>query len=395
MTSRAAVSEAASQPPPPDVSRVDRHGYLFGQHLAASLSPEFHNAIYDGLGLRWAQLRLDSADIPAFLRLIQDPRCFGASVTMPNKVAIMAYLDEATDECVAVGACNTIFFRPGHGHDGRRLVCGANTDVAGVREALIRNLSGFGFGSPAAAPAAPAGADAKLDAKLDALRGRPALVVGGGGAARSAVYALRRYVVGPTAPVYVASRDAGEVAALQDLVVVVPTSSCPSSSSAPSSSAPDSSSGRHLVQHVATAAQAARLPPPAVVVSCVPDLAPATAAEAAARDVVLAFLGEGEGAVAGAEAEEGEGGRGGGRGGGSGRRKEKGVLLEMCYNPRPHTALAAVARRAGWRVVLGTEAMMWQGLEQDKYWTGRAVEDLPIGRGKEVIAARLAPNPRL
>ncbi|KAJ8106725.1 hypothetical protein ONZ43_g6965 [Nemania bipapillata] len=55
---------------------LDRHGYIFGLKLAASLSPQFHQAIFDDLGWRWEQFRLDSADIPNFLNLLQDPKCF-------------------------------------------------------------------------------------------------------------------------------------------------------------------------------------------------------------------------------------------------------------------------------------------------------------------------------
>lgn len=60
-------------------AHLDRHGYLFGQHIDASLSPIFHQTIYNALGLKWEQFRLDSADIPAFLNLIKDPKCYGES----------------------------------------------------------------------------------------------------------------------------------------------------------------------------------------------------------------------------------------------------------------------------------------------------------------------------
>jgi quinate dehydrogenase len=56
---------------------LDGHGYIFGQKIAASLSPQFHQTIFDELGWRWEQHRLDSADIPSFLNLLQDPKCFG------------------------------------------------------------------------------------------------------------------------------------------------------------------------------------------------------------------------------------------------------------------------------------------------------------------------------
>jgi len=50
-------------------------------------------------------------------------------------------------------------------------------------------------------------------------------------------------------------------------------------------------------------------------------------------------------------------------------KEKKGVLLEMCCNPEPWTEVAVLGRI--WDVILGTEAMLYQGLEQDVYWTGR------------------------
>lgn len=59
------------------VSQLQRHGYLFGKKLTASLSPFLHNVIYQDLGLKWGQVRLDSADIPGFLELAQHPDFYG------------------------------------------------------------------------------------------------------------------------------------------------------------------------------------------------------------------------------------------------------------------------------------------------------------------------------
>jgi quinate dehydrogenase len=39
-------------------------------------------------------------------------------------------------------------------------------------------------------------------------------------------------------------------------------------------------------------------------------------------------------------------------------------------------------------VILGTEAMIYQGLEQD--WTGKEVSELPKDKVQAVIAAKLA-----
>jgi len=64
-------------PFPEKVRHLDRHGYLFGQKLAASMSPLLHGVVYRELGLRWEQMRLDSTDMDLFLRLIRHPKCYG------------------------------------------------------------------------------------------------------------------------------------------------------------------------------------------------------------------------------------------------------------------------------------------------------------------------------
>lgn len=52
---------------------------------------------------------------------------------MPNKIAIMLYLDRLTDECRDTGACNTLYLRQEY---QRRILYGANTDTIGIRDAL-------------------------------------------------------------------------------------------------------------------------------------------------------------------------------------------------------------------------------------------------------------------
>jgi shikimate 5-dehydrogenase len=75
--STTAVQTIATTAPLIQRTKLDRHGYLFGQHLANSMSPELHGVIYNELGLRWEQQRLDSDDIPRFLTLTQDPKFYG------------------------------------------------------------------------------------------------------------------------------------------------------------------------------------------------------------------------------------------------------------------------------------------------------------------------------
>ncbi|KAI9170735.1 Quinate dehydrogenase [Paramyrothecium foliicola] len=296
-----------------EASRLEKHGYLFGQKITHSLSPLLHDVVYKHLGYEWAQIRLDSADIDLFLRLTKNPKFYGASVTMPNKVAIIPHLDELTPECRAVGACNTVFFKPSPNSPNRRL-CGTNTDVVGVRDSFVFNVA-----SPETT-----------------YHNRPALVIGGGGAARSAIYALRTFM--KVTDIYLVCRDAEEVQAM--------VQHCTSRGY-----------GQGLV-HVTTTAQAESLEAPGAIVACIPDFEPSTSAEVLADSISNVFL----------------------------SKSRKGAILEMCYNPTPFTRLGALAEEKGWQVILGTEAMIWQGLEQDKYWTGKKTEELPVEQVKRAVA---------
>jgi len=60
------------------IDLLDRHGYLFGQKLAASMSPLLHGTVYRELGLQWEQFRLDSTDMNLFLRLMHHPKFYGS-----------------------------------------------------------------------------------------------------------------------------------------------------------------------------------------------------------------------------------------------------------------------------------------------------------------------------
>lgn len=104
------------------------------------------------------------------------------------------------------------------------------------------------------------------------------------------------------------------------------------------------------------------------VVGCVPDFPPSTDGEKEARrcvEIMLAKKPEPEGA-------------------------SKGALLEMAYHPRIHTSLGALAGQEGWQVVLGTEAMLYQGLEQDRLWTGVDVDRMPVAKVKAVLEKAVA-----
>ncbi|KIW08183.1 shikimate 5-dehydrogenase [Verruconis gallopava] len=290
-------------------------GVLFGYPIAHSMSPLMHNTVFSNLNIPWDFDFLESTDIAEFLRVLKSPECYGCAVTMPHKVAILPYLDDLTPEGRDCGAVNTVLIQKNP--DGSRKYVGHNTDVVGIRESFYQNV--------------------KEPEKV--FHNKPGMVVGGGGAARSAVYSLRRMM--QCKPVYLVNRDKGEV----DAVIA----ECKSKGY-----------GQNLI-HVETVEEAERLATPGAIVACVPDFPPKTENEKQARAVLETFL----------------------------NRAEKGAMLEMCYHPSPWTEIGGIAEKAGWQVILGTEAMIYQGLEQDKLWTGKTLDELPKEKVKRVIAAKL------
>jgi shikimate dehydrogenase len=129
-----------------------------GWPVAHSRSPAMHNAALAAAGLhdwRYLKLPLPPERFAETVRALPAAGFRGINVTIPHKEAALALATEATPVAAAVGAANTLTFGP----DGT--VHADNTDVPGLLESL---------------PVDPAG--------------RTALVLGAGGAARAAVYAL-------------------------------------------------------------------------------------------------------------------------------------------------------------------------------------------------------------
>lgn len=132
---------------------------LLGQPLVHSLSPTLHNAAFAALGIdaHYEARPTAPADLASAVAALRASDCFGANVTAPHKRAVIDHLDDVSGKAVALGAVNTIV------NEGGRLV-GSNTDAAGL-ERWMR------------------------EAQIDPA-GQPVLVLGAGGAARAAVWAL-------------------------------------------------------------------------------------------------------------------------------------------------------------------------------------------------------------
>jgi quinate dehydrogenase len=317
-TTMAQTSQTSSNPSPPSITHLDRVLYLFGHPIAHSLSPLFHGTNYKLLSLNYEQHLYETLSLPACLALTRHPKFLGASVTMPHKVAIIPHLDSLTPEGAAIGAINTIYW--GTNAEGEQVLCGTNTDCIGIREAILRNSS--------------------LEHVKES-KGKPGMVIGGGGTSRAAVYALKQFL--GCSEIYLVNRDKSEV----DAVIAECTSK-------------GFGSG---LRYVSTIAEAQSLEAPRVIVSAIPDFPPRTEDEIRTRAVIKTLL-----------------------------AKRSGAILEMCYHPSPNTEISALAKENGWLVIPGVEAMVWQGFEQDRVWLEMEVKDMPIQEVKDTIATELARN---
>ncbi|KAI9482507.1 EPSP synthase-domain-containing protein [Zychaea mexicana] len=143
--------------------------WLIGTPIQHSMSPTLHNTGFNALGLphKYGLLECHMVEY-AEDALLKDPEFGGASITIPHKVNIMKYLDRVHDSAKLIGAVNTVFVRYEEAEDGtrqRRLI-GENTDYLGIMRRMQPLM---------------------LDPTKPPEQG---LVLGSGGTARAAIYAL-------------------------------------------------------------------------------------------------------------------------------------------------------------------------------------------------------------
>ena len=131
---------------------------VLGFPVAHSRSPAMMNAAFAALGMDWLYVHLPVSPerFAETARALPASGYRGANVTIPHKLAAHDLVDERTAAAGAIGAVNTLAFEA----DGR--VVGDNTDAGGLRDAIETDV-----------------------------RAKRALVLGAGGAARAAAWALR------------------------------------------------------------------------------------------------------------------------------------------------------------------------------------------------------------
>ena len=139
---------------------------LVGLPVMHSVSPHMHNAAFAAEGVNGVYLPLEVKDIDAFMQRMVHPstreldwNLQGLSVTAPHKSSVMRHLDSIEKDALELGAVNTIVVKDQGLH-------GCNTDV-------------HGFIGP-------------LRERVGSLEERRVAVIGAGGAARAALWALRK-----------------------------------------------------------------------------------------------------------------------------------------------------------------------------------------------------------
>jgi shikimate dehydrogenase len=134
---------------------------VLGSPIAHSKSPVMHEAAYRALGLPHVYERIETPPEALSSRIdaLREGTFAGLNVTLPHKTTVLPLVDALDESARILGAANTLV----RADDG---VKAYNTDGPALREelALLSGASSF--------------------------RGRSAIVLGSGGAARAAIFAL-------------------------------------------------------------------------------------------------------------------------------------------------------------------------------------------------------------
>jgi 3-dehydroquinate dehydratase/shikimate dehydrogenase len=142
------------------IEQLDQATRIFGvagNPIAHSLSPLMQNAAFRRESVNAILLPLKARSVDDLLKLVRELPLAGVAVTMPLKQEVLPHLATMDPLTTRIGACNTLRV----GADGK--IVGFNTDAAGVIRPLEKRLK---------------------------LKGARVAVLGAGGAARAAVFAL-------------------------------------------------------------------------------------------------------------------------------------------------------------------------------------------------------------
>ncbi|KAJ3330063.1 3-dehydroquinate dehydratase (3-dehydroquinase) [Blyttiomyces sp. JEL0837] len=283
-----------------------RNFYLFGSPISKSMSPTLHNTGFELLGLPYKYNLSESNDINHVMSIVEKGIASGsfggASVTIPHKESVMkvGLLSSVTDAAAKIGAVNTLTVS----YDGPSgpSVTGDNTDWLGIRTSILQRLEAWRAETSSATPNGPV----------------LGVVIGAGGTARAACYALNSLGVDELRVWNRTLEKAKSLAeAFNGLAVADPS--------------------------VDTLLSAGRLGPAGcvLVISTIPG--------EAQKGINFQRMLEKAATLTGSF----------------------GVVVELAYRPRETPILQTVRANTSWATVEGIEILIEQGFEQFQRWTGR------------------------
>ena len=141
---------------------------LIGDPVAHSYSPRFQQAAFDALGIpaRYELWQTPASELAARVASLRASGYLGANISIPYKEAVLPLVDVVDPLAARIGALNTIVTH-------NEYLYGYNTDAPGLIRALVEQ-----------------GAGRQLENGSLSLKGYTAVLLGAGGAARSAAFAL-------------------------------------------------------------------------------------------------------------------------------------------------------------------------------------------------------------
>jgi shikimate dehydrogenase len=163
-----------SQPVPPAINAATRLCAVLGSPIAHSASPAMHNAAFAALGLNWRYLafEVDPQNLRAAIAGARAMNFAGLNLTVPHKLLAVNMVDALDDSAKKWGAVNTIRFD-------------VQSPKSKVQSSPPVEVRAVGFNTDAEGLANSLREDLKLE-----LRGAKVLLLGAGGAGRTAALKL-------------------------------------------------------------------------------------------------------------------------------------------------------------------------------------------------------------
>jgi shikimate-5-dehydrogenase len=281
-------------------AKANLNFYIFGNNISHTLSPHMHNAAFAKLRYPGHYTIHETKAVDESVeRLMRQPNFGGASVTFPHKLQIGKFVDVITPRAASVGAVNTVVVKESpYG----RVLEGDNTDWSGIRSCVVKN-------------------------RLPDIESSTAVVLGAGGAARAACYALETLRV---RDVIIVNRSRSNAEEMAKHFPGLSTQVCTK------------------LDDVRSVAKT----PVRIVVGCIP-------ADDLTEKSVPCNLFSGA---------------------------ESGVLVEMAYRPLETGLMKVASRHPVWRIFKGMDVLREQAYAQFELWTG---QDAPTEVMEEAMEVEL------